>query len=114
VHDHMLNILTWPQILTMTSFLHLPSFYETEAGNKQGSEHSVAYVKYYQTGAEDKWTNSQKLTWARQRRHGGGEGFWYDVIDVENILGPVFIVPNFADRDQGSGNDAFYVCPWQR
>lgn len=88
--------------------------FETVDGNKQGQEHSLAYVKYYQEREEDKWTNSRQLTWAKQRRHGGGEGFWYDVVDVADILGPVFIVPNLESNTPGSAIDAFYVCPWQR
>jgi hypothetical protein len=87
--------------------------FEAADGNTQGQEHSLAYVKYYQEREEDKWTNSKQLVWAKKRRHGGGEGFWYDVVDVADILGPVFVVPDLTNK-AGSPIDAFYICPWQR
>lgn len=98
----------------MKTFLHLCSLFDAN-GNQEGDEHSLAYVKYYEVGSADIWTNSKQLTWAKKRRHGGGEDFWYDVVDVADILGPVFIVPSFKDtNEEGPAKDAFYVCPWQR
>lgn len=79
-----------------------------------GEEHHLAYIKYYEKGAKDHPTNSDRLHWAKKRMHGGGEGYWYDVIHVQSILGPVFIVPKFGDWTSGESTDTFYICPWQR
>lgn len=90
------------------------SILEKGPGSQAGEEHHLAYVKYYVEGRKDNSTNSTTLTWEKKRMHGGGEGYSYDVIDVDSILGPVFVVPKFGDWRTGATSDGFYLCPWQR
>jgi hypothetical protein len=114
VRDYTMKTTNPRQGILTLNLLQLRSLFEAN-GNQEGDEHSLACVKYYKVGGKDNWTNSQQLTWARKRMHGGGEDFWYDVVDVADILGPAFVVPNFKDRNtEGPAKDTFYICPWQR
>jgi hypothetical protein len=88
------------------------SIYEEGADGNPETEHHLAYIKYYEERSKDNTVESKKLTWAK-RRQGGVERYWYDIIDVKSILGPVFIVPRFGEWGSRSRPEDFYLCPWQ-
>lgn len=81
--------------------LLLFSCYSTRGGEAEPTSYELAFIRWFGTPSEPDETTCRTVTW--ELTNEGGPS--YDIIPVDYIQGPAFLIPKFGDHE----DDVYYI-----